>query len=467
MDQELQETISLKPQEGPQRQFLETTADIAIYGGAAGGGKSFALLLEPLRHYDNHKFTGVIFRRNTVQVRNPGGLWDESFAMYHQLNAHPREAVLEWVFPSGAQMKFSHLEYDRSVYDWQGSQIPFIGFDELTHFTEKQFFYMMSRNRSTSGIPGYIRATCNPDVDSWVRKLIDWYIGEDGYPIKERGGVVRWFIRVDDNLVWADTKEELIEEHGPQQIPKSFTFIPSSVHDNKILMEKDPSYLSNLMALSRVERLRLLGGNWNVRPTAGMYFQKEWFPIVDYLPAGWIKCIRYWDKAATKPNENNKNPDWTRGAKMYWYPDGTCVLADMASMRDTPLQVEKLVKAVASQDGPEVKIFVEQDPGSAGVADADNYVRLLAGYDVRVAKPAVDKVTRALPVSAQCERFNIKLLRGLWNESFLSEAENFPPDSGNSVKKKTDEDMGHDDQIDAFSGAYNELCGDVGSLDVM
>ena len=459
--------IELKPQEGPQQKFLSTTANIAIYGGAAGGGKSFALLLEPLRHFNNPKFTGVIFRRNTVQVRNPGGLWDESFSMYYPLKCHPREGVLEWVFPSGGQMKFAHLEYDRTVYDWQGSQIPFIGFDELTHFTEKQFFYMMSRNRSTSGIAGYIRATCNPDVDSWVRKIIDWWIGEDGYPIKERSGVVRWFIRVDDELIWGDTKEELIAKNGPHQIPKSLTFIASSVHDNKILMEKDPSYLSNLMALSRVERLRLLGGNWDVRPSAGMYFQREWFEIIDYLPDNWIKCVRYWDRAATKPNEQNKNPDYTVGLKMYSYPDGTYVVSDVSRTRDTPLKVEQFVKNIASQDTPICRICVEQDPGSAGVADADNYVRLLGGYDVRVRKPTSDKVTRALPVSAQCERNNVKILRGDWNDAFLSEAENFPPSEGSTVKKKTDEDMGHDDQIDGLSGAYNELCGEVGSLDVL
>jgi predicted phage terminase large subunit-like protein len=272
---------------------------------------------------------------------------------------------------------------------------------------------------------------------------------------------------VNDEIIWGNSREELIEKHGSVQLPKSFTFIPSSVHDNKILMEKDPSYLSNLMALSRVERLRLLGGNWDVRPTAGAYFQKENFEIIDTLPAGWIRCIRYWDRAATKPNETNKNPDWTRGCKMYKYPDGTYVIADMVGVRDTPLQVEKVVKNTATQDGHYCRIGIEQDPGSAGVADADNFVRLLVGYDVRVYKPTADKVTRALPLSAQCERKNVKLLRGSWNDAFLSEAENFPPEEGNTVKKKTDEDAGKDDQIDAASGAFNELASDHSAFDAL
>lgn len=435
--------------------FLECPADIAVYGGAAGGGKSFALLLEPLRHYHNPRFGGVIFRRSTVQVRNEGGLWDESFAMYKPLNGHPIESTLEWSFPSGSRMKFAHLEYDKTVFDWQGSQIPYIGFDELTHFTEKQFFYMMSRNRSTSGVAGYIRATCNPDADSWVRKLIDWWIGEDGYPIPERAGVLRWFIRQDDTLIWADTREELISEYGAEQLPKSFTFIPSSIKDNKILMAKDPAYLSNLMALSRVDRLRLLGGNWNVRPTAGMFFQREWFPILDAMPSGVVRTVRAWDKAATKPSTENPDPDWTRGVKMHKMLDGSFVISHVASCRDTPLKVEQIVKNTASQDSFSTTVIIAQDPGSAGVADMENFVRLLAGYIVVVTRPSTDKVVRAKPLSAQSEIGNVKLLRGDWNDAFLTELEQF------------DGENGHDDQVDAASDAFNELCGGVSTLDVL
>jgi predicted phage terminase large subunit-like protein len=448
--------LKLEPQPGPQTEFLRTTADIAIYGGAAGGGKSFGLLLEPLRHYDNKKFGCVIFRRNTTQVRNEGGLWDESMTIYPFFKAKPREANLEWLFPSGARLKFAHLEYDSTVLDWQGAQIPFIGFDELTHFTGRQFFYMLSRNRSTSGVPGYIRATTNPDPDSWVRDFIDWWIGPDGYPIPERSGVVRWFIRRDDDIVWADSPDEIYAKFGrtTEVQPKSVTFIPSKIHDNKILLEKDPAYLANLLALSRVERLRLLGGNWNVREAAGMMFQREWFPIVDAVPGGWSQCVRYWDRAATKPSESNRDPDWTRGLKLYKYPNNTFVVVDLKSTQDTPGKVESLVKATASHDSYVVPIVGEQDPGSAGVADAENFVRMLSGYDVRVRRPTHDKVTRAKPVSAQCEVGNVRVLRASWNEDFFSELENFPEGS-------------HDDIVDVLSGAFNELAGGFSLADVL
>lgn len=437
--------------------FLSTEADVAVYGGAAGGGKSYGLLLEPLRHWNNPQFGGVIFRRSTVQVRNEGGLWDESYAMYKQLGAHPRQQFLQWEFPKGGSLKFAHLELDKTVYDWQGSQIPFIGFDELTHFSEGQFWYMFSRNRSTSGIPGYVRATCNPDKASWVRKLIDWYIGTDGIPITERSGVIRWFIRRDDQLIWGDTREELVGRYSSeteQVIPKSFTFISAKLQDNKILMEKDPSYLANLMSQPRVDRLRLLGGNWDVMPTAGMFFQRDWFKVIDAIPAGWIKQIRYWDRAATKPNDANKDPDWTRGVKLYKYPNGTWVVADLRSGQVRPLAVETLVSNTASYDGYDCEIGIEQDPGSAGVNDVDNYVRLLAGFIVKINKPTKDKITRAKAVSAQSEFGNVSVLRGTWNEDFFTELENFPEGS-------------HDDIVDALSGGFNELCGNSSILDVL
>lgn len=446
--------MKIAPQPGPQTHFLQTAADIALYGGAAGGGKSFGLLLEPLRHYNNRLFGGVIFRRNTTQIRNQGGLWDQSSQLYPYLKAHPREAMLEWVFPKGMAMKFAHLEHDRSVFDWQGTEIPYIGFDELTHFTEKQFWYMMSRNRSTSGVPGYMRATLNPDADSWVRQFIDWWIGEDGFPIPERDGKLRWFIRIEDKMVWADSREELIAKHGPEQLPKSVTFIRSRLTDNQILMKKDPAYLANLRALNRVERARLLDGNWNIRPSAGNFFQRAWFPVVDTIPSNAVRSIRFWDLAATKPSEENRDPDWTRGLKMFKLADGRYLVADVRGLRDTPGKVEEFVKNTASHDGRNTFVGLEQDPGAAGVASIANYVKLLQGYPIKVTKPLRDKPTRASGVSAQAEFGNVLVLRAPWNEEFFRELENFP-------------DGAHDDQVDTLSGAFNALSEPASILDAV
>jgi predicted phage terminase large subunit-like protein len=448
--------IEISPQVGPQILFLSSQADIAIYGGAAGGGKSYGLLLDPLRHTKNSLFGGTIFRKTAVQVRTQGGLWDTSMQIYPLLNAIPGGSRLRWEFPSGMIMSFAHLEYDKDVLNYQGAQIPWMGFDELTHFTESQFFYMMSRNRSTSNVKPRIRATCNPDPDSWVRTFIDWWIGPDGFAIPERSGKVRWFIRIQDKIVWADSKKEIFDLYGesPEIQPKSVTFIAAKLQDNQILMQKDPAYMSNLLALNRVDRARLLDGNWNIRVTAGSLFKEEWFPIVNAIPGGWIQVIRFWDRAATKVSESSRDPDWTRGLKLYKYPDGTFCIGDIKSLRDTPGKVEKLVLSVASHDGQSVSIMSQQDPGSAGVSEAEHFITMLSGYEVRTEVMPKDKVTRAKPVSSQAEQGNIKVLRAPWNRDFFSELENFP-------------DGPHDDQVDVLSGAFNALAGGLSTVDAM
>lgn len=453
----MEETIHIKPQPGPQYDFLATPADIAIFGGAAGGGKSYGLLLDPLRHFNNQAFGGTIFRKTSVQVRNEGGLWDESMQVYPLFGARPSESTLTWRFPSGMSMGFAHLENDKAVLDWQGSQIPWQGWDELTHFSMYQFFYMLSRNRSAiAGVRAKIRAGCNPDPDSWVRKFIDWWIGADGFPIKERCGQLRWFIRMNDEFIWADTAEEILEKYGrgDEIQPKSLTFIPSKLQDNKILMQKDPGYLANLLAQDRITRARLLEGNWNIRATAGSLFKREWFRVVDAVPAGWIQAVRFWDRAATKPYEGNPDPDWTRGLKLYKYPNGRFCVVDLKGTRDTPFQVEDLIKNTASQDTYAVKVMSQQDPGSAGVSEAYNFVSMLAGYDVETVVINKDKVTRAKPVSAQSEAGNILIMRAAWNDEFFTELENFP--EGN-----------HDDIVDVLSGAFNALAGGLSIADVL
>lgn len=203
----------IRPQKGPQEKFLSTTADIAIYGGAAGGGKSYGLLIEPLRYKDNKRFGAVIFRHEYKQIFNQGGLWDTSNDVYGDIKgADGRYSAGMWRFKNGMTIAFDYINRDDDLQKWQGSQITMIGFDELTHFSEKQFFYMLSRNRSVCGVKPYMRATCNPDADSWVANFISWWIDQDtGYPIKERSGKKRWFVRINENVMWAATREEAVQ----------------------------------------------------------------------------------------------------------------------------------------------------------------------------------------------------------------------------------------------------------------
>lgn len=437
------EPTVIRPQPGPQETFLGSSADIAIYGGAAGGGKTWALLMEPLRHIANPGFGAVFFRRSTVQVRNEGGLWDESEKLYPIIGATPREHVLSWEFPAGATVSFAHLEHDKTVLNWQGSQIPLICFDELTHFSQKQFWYMVSRNRSMCGVRPYIRATCNPDADSWVAEFIAWWIDQEtGLPIPDRAGVVRWFVRINDALVWADDPAELEAKH-PGIPPKSATFIPAKLTDNAALMAADPGYMANLLALPKVERERLLGGNWKIRAAAGLLFKRSWVTVVDAAPSD-LRIVRGWDLAGTPKTEGN-DPDWTAGTKIgKSRSTGRYIVLHHVRDRDTPHKVEALIANTASHDGKGVEISLPQDPGQAGKAQVTTLIRMLSAYTARATPETGDKETRFGPFSAQCEAGNVDVLRGPWNEGWFTELEAFP-------------DAAHDDDADSTARAFNTL----------
>lgn len=267
----------IRPQEGYQMNFAASPADIVIGGGAAGVGKTFSLLLECVRHKDVKGFGTVCFRRTTPQIRNEGGLWDTSMQLFPLVGANPRESSLEWDFGK-SKLKFAHLEYEKNIFDWQGSQIPLIEFDELTHFTKKMFFYLLTRNRSVCGVDPYVRATCNPDPDSWVADLLEWWIDQEtGYPIPERDGVLRYLVVDGDNYIWGDTKDEVIEKANhilekvikrsgidPHEFVKSVTFISGDIYDNKELLQVNPAYLGNLLAQDKATQAALLHSNWKV-----------------------------------------------------------------------------------------------------------------------------------------------------------------------------------------------------------
>lgn len=450
--------MEIRPQPGPQEKFLSSSADICIYGGAAGGGKSFALLLEPLRHINNPKFGAVIFRRESTQITGEGGLWDTSSDLYSNFagatsTTSPR---YQWKFKTGAKVTFGHLQLERDKYSWQGAQIPLLCFDELTHFTESQFFYMLSRNRSTCGVRPYVRATTNPDADSWVAKFIEWWIDqESGYPIPERSGVIRYMIRVNNTTYWFDSLEEFADarsnnEEWKNLIPKSVTFISSKLTDNKILMELDPGYIGNLMAQDNVNRERLLNGNWKIRPAAGTYFPREKVKIVDTLPKNIKLYVRAWDFAATEEKKAAKKdggPAKTAGVLLAKTTTGEYIVVDVINKALSSSDVRNIVLQTARLDKERfkrVKFRLSQDPGQAGKDQAEQYIKMLAGFNVTAVRESGDKETRAEPVAAQWQNGNVSVLSGSWNAEFIEQLEGFP-----ETKLK--------DMVDALGNAFNEI----------
>jgi predicted phage terminase large subunit-like protein len=293
------------------------------------------------------------------------------------------------------------------------------------------------------GVRPYIRATCNPQTEGFVRDLVDWWIGSDGLPREERSGAIRYAVRDGDTLLQFDQLEHIPIKRRDEA--KTISFINSSVYDNEVLLKNDPGYLANLKSLPRYDREQLLNGNWNIRREAGMYFRESWFEIVEKVPPAEeinMVCCRYWDRAATTPKEG-LDPDYTVGLKLGRSGDTFYVL-DVIRIRETPLFVAKRIKSASMMDGYSCTVGLEQEGGASGIAECDYLKRDLEFPNVEVAKAEKSKEWRCKPVSAASEQGRVKLLLAPWNKAFLSELENFPLGA-------------HDDQVDALSGAFNML----------
>ncbi len=455
--------IELRPQPR-QEEFLSSSADIAIYGGAAGGGKTWSLEFEPLRHISNSEFGAVCFRRTIPEITNEGGMWDEAEKMYSVFNAKPNKNDRQFTFASGARITFAHMQHEKDKLSWKSAQIPLIMFDQLETFSSTQFFYMFSRNRSMSGVKPYIRATANPEP-CWLADFLAWWIGEDGYAIKERSGVIRWMVRKNDETYWGATYEEIynrfrvdgLPDDDPKQpIPKSVTFILSTVYDNKKLLEINPEYLANLQALNLVDRERLLGdgqkgGNWKIMPSAGKLFNRNWFEIVNAAPAGG-KELRFWDLAATEKKMAKDDPDFTASVKGKIVA-GVVYILDVTAEQIDPAKTDNAMRNTASQDGTRTIIKFEREGGASGKRDARYIISMMGGYDIAGVSPQGDKITRAKPLASQAEAGNVKLVKAEWNERFLLHMHGQP-------------DLPHDDIMDAASGMYNSSQSRSGFVEV-
>lgn len=388
---------------------------------------------------------------------NQGGLWDASFETY---GLYPGARGIKspapyWKFPSGAKVNFRHLERDEDVYKWQGTEICLLSFDELTHFSERQFFYMLSRNRSTCGVRPYVRCTCNPDADSWVADFISWWIDQDtGYAIPERSGKIRYFGRINEEIMWGDTPEEVmaIAEERDYDVKleksdiKSVSFILSTIYDNEALLKSDPGYLANLKSLSLIERERLLMGNWKIKSARGLFFPRMDAKLIEEIPDDVVRWVRAWDLAATDEDEKG-DPAYTASMLIGKRRNGRYIVADVTNNRLKASKVRELVRNTALMDKKShrrVTIRMNQDPGQAGKEQRDSYIKYLTGFHVVFERETGTKESRAEPFATQWQAGNVDILVGAWNEMYLSQMESFP-----ESKFK--------DMVDCSSTGFNEI----------
>lgn len=433
--------LPFEPHPGPQTAFFESQADITIYGGAAGGGKSWALTVNPLRHIDVPGFGAVIFRRTFAQIQSEQGIWDESLKWYRKVGGVPNFGDLKWKFPDGTHVSFAHCQFLKDTENYLSSQICYLEFDQLEQFEEKQFWDLLGRNRSTCGVRPQVFAGCNPSPQSWLSDLLDWWIDEDGWAIESRSGVMRWFARpreLNGAITWADTRQELVDKF-PGCRPLSLVFIPSYLSDNPSMPSEYGDRIENMLPAER----QRMGGNWRVVITDGM-FNTAMLQIVDAVPREGRR-VRYWDKAGSLANDAK----YTAGVLLceslpplkLWYVE------DVQRFRKSSLERNLLIKQVAERDREMygyVPIWIEREPGSGGLESAETSVVDLAGYDINIERVTGNYLDRARGFAAQVCAGNVRLLRADWNRQFIAELAAQP-----QTKMC--------DQMDAAAGAFNKL----------
>ena len=425
----------------PQRRqeiVLSNGCDVQLFGGSSGGGKTFTILMSPLRWLLTiPEFYGVIFRRTTPQITAPGGLWDAAIKLYGnfpqlRIISSRREIVNDRL---NSRLSFRHLEREVDVLSWQGTELSFIGMDEATHFTEYQVNYLMSRLRTMSGINPYMLMTCNPDSDSWLMKYVEWYLTEEGTPDPDKSDTVRYYTR--------DSHGEMVWSAEPSDDSTSFVFCPASVHDNQELLKRDKDYIKRLESLPLVERQRLLDQNWYARPEAGKYLNRSWWQYIAKEPQ-YCRRVRYWDRAATLQTKRNNDPDYTAGV-LVAESMGNYYVLDVCRFRGTPAMVQSEIERVSKADGYTVQQVLEVDPGQAGKFELSIYQSSME-QPVEGNRVRTSKTERVWSASRLCESGKLFIVGdGAWIKPFIDECHNFG--SGN----------GHDDQVDGLSGAVNSL----------
>ena len=379
-----------------------------LYGGAAGGGKTDWELMAALQYVDVPGYSALCVRRTFAQLSKSDGLIPRSHEWLGGTDAEWSAKDSRWTFQSGARLEFGHVQHEIDKYNYQGAAYQFIGFDELTQFTESIYRYLLSRLRRPSDpsnplsqVPLRVRSGSNP------------------------GGVGHDWV-----------KSRFITDRKPGR-----AFLPAKLKDNPHLDTAE--YTKSLMLLDPITRAQLLEGDWTAR-AAGGFFRREWIDFADAAPADARPC-RGWDLAATKARPG-ADPDWTVGAKVS-EKDGRYFVGPLERGRYSPNELDRLLLSTAEIDGVPCAVRIEQEPGSSGKIAIAHYVKMLAGFDVRGRTATGPKLSRFAPFASQCEAGNVTFISGPWVGDCIDELESLQADDSHA----------HDDQADAIALGFNEL----------
>ncbi len=514
------------PQPGPQEQLFACEADEILYGGAAGGGKSAAIVALLTQRIRMRGYRALVLRRTSDDLSH---LYDEARWIFHEGRELGRYAYrpfaptpeTRWfdgswlISKENGRARFGHCHNNDDYKKYIGLQWDDVLFDELPHFTLKQYTEIIARRRGT--IPGLRRraiSTANPPEQDdpgsewikarWAPWLDDDFVFEDwevydaraGQMVRGKGLPPRWEAVIDADgeparrrkapaasaqLLYVatvgegdDARERFSTEpftwRGARA--ETRTFIASKMSDNLALLEAEPNYVAKLRQNDPVRAQQLEEGDWNIRPAPGLYFKRSWFELVDEVPPGIAAWYRRWDLAATVPTRENPDPDWTEGARVAQHEDGYLYVDDLASCRRDPGGTDLFIRdTILEADGEAVLQVFPTDPGAAGKGEG----------------PRLVQMAEACGAPAECERerglksLRIRYLSGVCSPKNNDRAQTKHDGSPSEVPlgrikivrgdwnerffrqaeawepSLSDKDRGHDDILDALAGLVRRL----------
>lgn len=435
-----------------------------------------------MRYVHDPEFVGYVFRKHSTDLKGSGALFDKAVKLFKQFDSRVTytKQPMRINFPSGASIFFTGLDGQTGMDAIQGIEITAAMVDEASHLSEEEVWWIISRLRTNAkGIEPNIWLTCNPDIDSFLFRWVEWYLYPEGTivddvlvegrPDPAKNCSTRWFLTTNDSsMIWGDSKEYFYETYPEltsptsELQPETFTFIGSTCKDNPLMLKANPKYESNLLKLPRVKKERLYYGNWLAREEESGYFKREWLgdllnPMnkddMGYLSRV-VKRVRCYDLAGSVPSERYNNPDWTVGVLMARTNTGEFIIEDVVRWRKRSGESIQAIMDVAKDDKDRygnVQLYLPQDPAQAGQTARLYHAKLFRdnGISVKFLKVGTtkSKLTRFEPLANGSENGVVKAVKGSWNDVAFSELESF---DGVSKTKK-------DDIVDSSADAFNVL----------
>lgn len=491
----------------PKQQLVVDTFEkvqLLLIGGAMGSGKSYLLQMLSTMLMDDPDTVVYMYRETLGELEGGGGLVDTCKSVYNKLKdiIPHRWGRINKAYPAlfaenGAKIVFSPMQYDKDKEKARGLQFTMAGIDEANHFSKVRIEMIMSRLRSKSRHHSRAVLTCNPDPDHFLCELIkDYYLDDNGDPIQERAGHIRYLYRKSGSYYWANSREELGEQFD---IPKeklqekilSFSFIPMTIYDNPDLLNDEPGYLANLEAMDDVEKARNLYGNWFARSKGSGVFERNWIrgekgervkKLID-IPKNCI-AMRGVDKAYQLPSEENPSPDYTALSPLilkdkdgfYWllgnynnritdeiaftntYKPIIGRFKKLAGERDNLIALQMKTDKANSKtyQYQEPKLVLAKDNG----AGSSDYISTLARMveegikvekDTTISNVAGKKMQDFLAFTKACQDGLVFIVEETWDkdtlETWYSELEAFTGQRSNGYRK--------DDFVDSTSICFN------------